>query len=67
MVRLDDLEMRDDVQQEVAALWPRATTENVEEISDLAGYRRDFSNLFGFDVDGVDYEAPVETEIELEA
>ena len=67
MIRLDNLEMREDVQQEVAALWPRATTENVENISDLAGYRRDFSNLFGFDVDGVDYEAPVETEIALDA
>ena len=66
-IRLDDLEMRDDVQQEVAALWPLATSENVEEISDLAGYRRDFSNLFGFDVEGVDYEAPVETEIALDA
>jgi enoyl-[acyl-carrier protein] reductase/trans-2-enoyl-CoA reductase (NAD+) len=67
LIRLDELEMRDDVQQEVAALWPKAATENVEEISDLAGYRRDFSNLFGFDVDGVDYEAPVETEIPLDA
>jgi enoyl-[acyl-carrier protein] reductase/trans-2-enoyl-CoA reductase (NAD+) len=67
MIRLDNLEMRGDVQQEVAALWPRATTGNVEEISDLAGYRRDFSNLFGFDVGGVDYEAPVETEFLLDA
>jgi enoyl-[acyl-carrier protein] reductase/trans-2-enoyl-CoA reductase (NAD+) len=67
LIRLDNLEMRDDVQQEVAELWPQATTENAEEISDLVGYRRDFSNLFGFDVDGVDYEAPVETEITLDA
>jgi enoyl-[acyl-carrier protein] reductase/trans-2-enoyl-CoA reductase (NAD+) len=67
LIRLDNLEMRDDVQQEVAGLWPQATTENVEEISDLVGYRRDFSNLFGFDIDGVDYEAPAETEITLDA
>jgi enoyl-[acyl-carrier protein] reductase/trans-2-enoyl-CoA reductase (NAD+) len=65
MIRLDDLELRDDVQAEVMELWGRATTENLEEISDLAGFRLDFNNLFGFEVEGVDYEQPVETELAL--
>ncbi len=56
-IRVDDLEMREDVQAEVAALWEQATTENLEEISDIAGYRNDFFNLFGFNFDQVDYEA----------
>ncbi|GHE31919.1 enoyl-ACP reductase FabV [Sphingobacterium griseoflavum] len=56
-IRVDDLEMREDVQAEVAALWEQATTENLEEISDIAGYRNDFFNLFGFNLDEVDYEA----------
>src|SRR5690606_35918928 len=41
-IRVDDLEMREDVQKEVAELWGQATTENLEEISDIAGYRNDF-------------------------
>lgn len=54
-IRIDDLEMRDDVQKEVAELWSKATSENLSEIGDLEGYRKDFYNLFGFDVEGVNY------------
>lgn len=56
-IRVDDLEMREDVQAEVAELWTQATTENLEEISDINGYRDEFFRLFGFHVDGIDYEA----------
>jgi len=56
-VRIDDWEMRDEIQKEVAALWPRVTTENLDEISDIAGYRAEFLRLFGFGMAGVDYEA----------
>ncbi|TJZ54900.1 trans-2-enoyl-CoA reductase family protein [Sphingobacterium olei] len=55
-IRVDDLEMRPDVQEEVAKLWEQATTENLEEISDIKGYRKDFFNLFGFNLDSIDYE-----------
>ena len=54
-IRIDDWEMRDDIQEKVAALWAEATTENLAEIGDLEGYRKDFYNLFGFDIHGVDY------------
>lgn len=56
-IRIDDLEMRPDVQERVASLWNEAVTENLSEISDLEGYRKDFYNLFGFAVEGVDYTA----------
>ena len=56
-IRIDDLEMRQDVQEQIAALWKIATTENLSEIGDLAGYKQDFLNLFGFGFDGVDYKA----------
>ncbi|EFK56312.1 enoyl-ACP reductase FabV [Sphingobacterium spiritivorum] len=56
-IRIDDLEMREDVQEEVAKLWDQVTTENLSEISDIKGYRDEFFNLFGFNVDGIDYEA----------
>ena len=56
-IRVDDWEMRDDVQDKVATLWKQATTESLAEIGDLEGYRKDFLNLFGFDFEGVDYKA----------
>lgn len=65
LIRLDDLELREGVQQEVAALWPRVTTANLREISDFNGFQLAFNQLFGFDVEGVDYDQPVETEIAI--
>ena len=56
-IRIDDWEMRDDIQERVKALWATATTENLPEIGDLAGYKQDFLNLFGFGFAGVDYAA----------
>ena len=65
LIRLDDLELQDDVQQEVARRWDEVSTENLGELADIASFRRDFSALFGFAVDGVDYDQPVETEVRL--
>ena len=62
-LRLDDREMRADVQAEVAALWPQVGTENLRAITDFAGFQREFRGLFGFEVDGVDYEQPTETDL----
>ncbi|SFA89361.1 enoyl-[acyl-carrier protein] reductase / trans-2-enoyl-CoA reductase (NAD+) [Flavobacterium swingsii] len=56
-IRIDDWEMRADVQEKVAKLWLEATTETLPEIGDLEGYRNDFHNLFGFGFEGVDYKA----------
>jgi enoyl-[acyl-carrier protein] reductase/trans-2-enoyl-CoA reductase (NAD+) len=56
-IRIDDWEMRKDIQDEIAVLWEKATTENLSEIGDLAGYKQDFLNLFGFGFEGVDYSA----------
>lgn len=62
-IRIDDWEMREDVQAEVAALWKIATTENLSEIGDLKGYSDDFFNLFGFKVAGIDYDADVNEDV----
>jgi len=56
-IRVDDLEMRSDVQEKIAKLWSEATTENLADLGDLEGYTSDFYNLFGFGFDGVDYKA----------
>jgi enoyl-[acyl-carrier protein] reductase/trans-2-enoyl-CoA reductase (NAD+) len=55
-IRVDDWEMRDDVQSAVAEIWPRVTTENISSLTDIAGYRVEFLKLFGFGLAGVDYE-----------
>jgi enoyl-[acyl-carrier protein] reductase/trans-2-enoyl-CoA reductase (NAD+) len=54
-IRIDDWEMRDDIQDRIKTLWEKATTENLSDIGDLAGYKQDFLNLFGFGFEGVDY------------
>ena len=56
-IRIDDWEMRPEIQQRVAEIWPQATTENLESLTDIAGYRTEFLKLFGFGLPGVDYEA----------
>ena len=56
-IRVDDWEMRADVQEKVAKLWEQATTETLTGIGDLEGYRKDFHNLFGFGFKDVNYEA----------
>ncbi len=56
-IRIDDWEMRSDVQERIAKLWVESTTESLVELGDLAGYKQDFLNLFGFGFEGVDYLA----------
>jgi enoyl-[acyl-carrier protein] reductase/trans-2-enoyl-CoA reductase (NAD+) len=59
-LRADAWEMRPEVQQKVGELWDATTTENLYELSDFAGYKRGFLQLFGFEVDGVDYDAEID-------
>ena len=66
-IRIDDWEMRDDVQEKVAKLWLEATTETLPVIGDLAGYKNDFLNLFGFEFAGVDYKADANEVVEIES
>ena len=56
-IRIDDWEMRDDVQAEVAALWPQVKTETLAFVSDIDGYRAEFLRLFGFGLAGINYDA----------
>lgn len=64
-LRIDDWEMREDVQAEVARRWEAVHSGNSSELCDVEGYRADFLRLFGFGVDGIDYDEPVDTEIGL--
>lgn len=64
-IRIDDREMSPAVQVEVDRIWPLLTTENVYEYSDLLGYRQEFFQLFGFETEGVDYEADIDPVVPL--
>ncbi len=59
-LRADGLELRDEIQQAVAEAWDQVTTENLHDLTDFAGYKHEFLKLFGFDIDGVDYDADVD-------
>ncbi len=65
-VRVDDLEMREDVQKEVQAIWKMVSTANVSQIADVKGYEADFLKLFGFGLKGVNYDADVNVELPLD-
>ena len=62
-IRLDDRELRQDVTDIVTDRWDKINTDNFYELSDYAGYRKRFRKLFGFEVDDVDYNEAVETEL----
>lgn len=62
-LRLDDWELRDDIQQHCRELWPQITTENLKTLTDYELYKEEFLKLFGFGVDGVDYDADVSPEV----
>lgn len=66
-VRIDDWEMREDVQAEVDALWEKVNTENLKEISDFEGYQTEFLKLFGFGLEGVDYTAESDPNQQIDA
>lgn len=64
-IRIDDLEMRIDVQQQVAKLWEIIETNNVATIADLAGYKDEFYKLFGFNFPNIDYNKDYNIDIQI--
>lgn len=64
-IRIDDWEMEEDIQAEITGIWHQITTESLDELSDFKGYKENFLKLFGFGLDGVDYEADVEVDIPI--
>ena len=58
--RVDELELRPEMQAKVEAIWPQITTDNLTQLSDFDGYHSEFLRLFGFNIAGVDYEQDVD-------
>lgn len=64
--RIDDWELRDDVQKACRDMWPQITTENLFDMTDYAYYKDEFLKLFGFGIDSVDYEADVDPQVKFD-
>jgi enoyl-[acyl-carrier protein] reductase/trans-2-enoyl-CoA reductase (NAD+) len=64
-LRADSQELDPAIQAAVATLWDQVNTETLRELSDFAGYKHEFLQLFGFEVPGVDYEADVNPLVEI--
>lgn len=62
LIRMDDFEIRPDVQAQVQQNWDKLTDANIAQLADLEGYHEDFLRLFGFGLKGVDYGADVDHE-----
>jgi enoyl-[acyl-carrier protein] reductase/trans-2-enoyl-CoA reductase (NAD+) len=65
-LRADRKELDPEVQAAVAALWGQINTDTLTELSDFAGYKQEFLHLFGFEIDGVDYDAEVNPEVDIQ-
>ena len=59
--------MADSVQVVVAESWANLSDETMPLLADWEGYKEDFAKLFGFGVDGVNYDAPTEVDRPLNA
>lgn len=62
-LRMDDFELREDVQKEVDEIWNKITPDNFKELSDYDGYRKEFMQLNGFEVERVNYDMDVDMEV----
>lgn len=64
-IRIDDKEMAPAVQAKIKELWPKVTTESLEQMADFDGYQKEFLKLFGFGIEGIDYDEDVELDVQF--
>ncbi|AGH82080.1 trans-2-enoyl-CoA reductase [Psychromonas sp. CNPT3] len=65
-LRLDDWELREDVQAQCTKLWPSICTENLFELTDYKEYKEEFLRLFGFAIEGIDYSLDTDTLVDFD-
>ena len=64
-LRADGKELQPEIQTKIEQLWAEVNTDNLNELTDLKGYKQEFLRLFGFEIDGVDYDADVNPEVPI--
>ena len=65
LIRVDDYEMKPEVQQAVEEIWSQINNDNLTELADLDGFWDGFYEIFGFRIDGVDYDQEVDIQIPI--
>jgi enoyl-[acyl-carrier protein] reductase/trans-2-enoyl-CoA reductase (NAD+) len=66
IIRLDDLELREDIQKEVILQWDEINSDNIRQLTDIEGFRKDFFKLFGFGHQQVDYDTDINPDVEIQ-
>ncbi len=64
-LRVDDWEMRDEIQQAITRIWGSLKTENAGEYCDITGYWEDFYQMFGFNLPGIDYSQDIDINVAI--
>jgi enoyl-[acyl-carrier protein] reductase / trans-2-enoyl-CoA reductase (NAD+) len=64
-IRIDDWELEEDIQTEIEKLWLEVSSDNLSQLTDIQGYKDDFYHLFGYNFDGIDYDADVDPNVTI--
>lgn len=65
LIRMDDYEMRSEVQEEIFKLWDSISENNIKDIADIDGYWKEFYEIFGFGIADIDYNADVAIQVDI--
>lgn len=64
--RMDDWELKDDVQSACKEILATVTNETIDDLTDYKGYKENFARLFGFGIAGVNYDDDVNPIVEFD-
>ena len=64
-LRVDELELHPEVQENVITAWANVTNENLHQLTDFKGYKEEFIKLFGFGISNIDYDAETDPVIDI--
>ncbi len=65
LIRVDDWEMKPEIQEAVMKIWDSISQENLDEVTDIDGFWQEFYEIFGFGIEGVDYDADVDIQVKV--
>lgn len=65
-IRLDNLEMKSDVQEEISRIWDTVTTENLEELTNISDFENEFFKLFGFNRSDINYDLDSNLDVKIQ-
>ena len=65
LIRMDDYEMKPEVQQAVEKVWNEISQDNLAEVADIDEYWKEFYEIFGFKIAGVDYDADCDIQVQI--